>query len=71
MAALGRVIVPLDEQEIEALVQMAEADCRQPREQLRYLLRREARHRGFFSEPAASHEHADKQPQSGKEDKAE
>lgn len=57
MAALGRISVPLDEREIEALTKMAEADCRQPREQLRYLLRQAARHRGLFIElPAAGDE---------------
>lgn len=44
----ARVNVPLDRRELTALVQMAEADCRHPREQLRYLLREEACRRGLL-----------------------
>ena len=45
-----RVNVPLDARELTALVRMAEADCRHPREQMRYLLREEASKRGLLTE---------------------
>ena len=45
-----RVNVPLDTRELAALVRMAEADCRHPREQMRYLLREEAYKRGLLTE---------------------
>ena len=44
-----RVSVPLERAEARALIDMATSECRQPREQLRYLLRREARRRGLLS----------------------
>jgi hypothetical protein len=43
-----RINVPLDRSEATALIRMAEDDCRQPREQLRYLLREAARLRGLL-----------------------
>ena len=43
-----RVSVPLDPSELSALVRMAEADCRHPREQLRFLLRQAAQARGLL-----------------------
>ncbi len=43
-----RINVALDTSEYAALSQMAASDCRQPREQLRYLLRREACLRGLL-----------------------
>lgn len=44
----ARINVPLAKREVVALVRMAEAECRQPREQLRYLLCEEARRRGLL-----------------------
>jgi hypothetical protein len=46
--ALIRVNVSLNEGEATALVGMADADCRHPREQLRHILREEARRRGLL-----------------------
>lgn len=43
----ARISVVLEGLEVTALVRMAEADCRQPREQLRFLLREEAQKRGL------------------------
>jgi hypothetical protein len=43
-----RINVPLEESEAKALICMAETDCRQPREQLRYLLREAAQSRGLL-----------------------
>jgi hypothetical protein len=43
-----RVSVPLERAEARALIAMAGAECREPREQLRYLLRREAKRRGLW-----------------------
>jgi hypothetical protein len=40
--------VPLTELELNALVTMAQVSCRAPREQLRYLLRRQAQRRGLL-----------------------
>lgn len=51
-----RVNVPLDNRELTALVQMSEADCRHPREQLRYLLREEAYRRGLLPKEQPMHE---------------
>ncbi len=52
-----RVNVPLDDRELTALVRMAEAECRHPREQMRYLLREEACRRGLLSnEQQVKHE---------------
>ncbi len=45
-----RINVPLAMRELEALIQMAQSECRHPREQMRYLLREEARRRGLLSE---------------------
>ncbi len=45
---IQRVKVPLDQAEIEALVNMADEECRHPDEQLRFLLRSEARRRGLL-----------------------
>ena len=45
-----RVTVPLEPRELVALVRMAAADCRHPREQMRYLLREEACRRGLLTE---------------------
>ncbi len=44
-----RVSVPLDDAEANALINMAEEECRHPREQLRFLLRTEATRRGILS----------------------
>jgi hypothetical protein len=46
--AEARINVPLSGGEITALIRMAEMDCRQPREQLRFLLREEASKRGLL-----------------------
>ena len=43
-----RVNVPLEPRELVALVRMAAADCRHPREQMRYLLWEEAWRRGLL-----------------------
>jgi len=43
-----RVTVPLDDAEATALISMAEAECRHPREQMRFLLRMEAARRGIL-----------------------
>jgi hypothetical protein len=45
---MARINVPLDKLEVTALVRMAEADCRHPRDQLRHLLREEARKRNLL-----------------------
>jgi hypothetical protein len=44
-----RLSVPLERAEARALIEMAGAECREPRQQLRYLLRREARRRGLLT----------------------
>ena len=46
---VSRISVPLDRCELDALLNMAAADCRHPREQMRYLLREEARRRGLLA----------------------
>lgn len=43
-----KVNVRLEEDEIRALASMADSDCRPPREQMRFLLREEARRRGLL-----------------------
>ncbi len=45
-----RITVPLDDSELQALMSMAARDCRHPREQLRFLLREEARRCGLLSD---------------------
>ncbi len=45
--AYGRITVPLTTGEREVLRQIAEVECRDPREQMRFLLREEAYRRGF------------------------
>lgn len=42
------IYVPLDPNERVALLRMAEADCRHPRDLLRYLLRQEAARRSML-----------------------
>lgn len=44
-----RVVVPLTQSELDALVRMAEGACRHPKEQARYIIREEARRLGIFS----------------------
>jgi hypothetical protein len=46
-----RVTVLLERTEAQALVHMAEVDCRHPRDELRWLLVREARERGLLPGP--------------------
>lgn len=41
--------VALESMELQALIDMAEVDCRHPREQMRFILREEARRRGLLS----------------------
>ncbi len=55
MATYGRISLNLNEEEFTALIQMSELDCRQPREQLRFLLREEARQRGLLSSVLIEH----------------
>ena len=43
-----RVNVSLNQSEAAALIGMADAECRHPREQLRHILREEARRRGLL-----------------------
>ncbi len=45
----GRITVPLDVTEANALWEMAELDCRTPHDQIRYLLRRDAQERGLLT----------------------
>lgn len=44
-----RIYVKLDLEEYRALVEMAKADLREDREQLRYLVREEAKRRGILA----------------------
>lgn len=44
----GRITVPLDVSEAAVLWEMAEADCRTPHDQIRFLLRRDAQERGLL-----------------------
>ena len=44
----ARITVPLTTQERQALVTIAERECRDPREHLRFMLRREARDLGLL-----------------------
>ncbi len=46
--ASGRISVPLTTNERQALVTIAERECRDPREHLRYLVRREAQAMGLL-----------------------
>ncbi len=54
-----RLMVTLTGEEPSALTRMAADDCRDPREQLRYLLREEARRRGLLAEGQQEEEHAE------------
>jgi hypothetical protein len=47
-----RISVTLERSELNALVDMAAADCRHPREQARYLIRQEAARRGLLAAEA-------------------
>ena len=47
--AYERITVQLTTEERGALLQMAELECRDPREQMRFLLRREAQQRGLIA----------------------
>jgi hypothetical protein len=53
-----RINVPMDNQEFTALLSMAKADCRHPREQLRYLLREAAQARGLLPQSNESTDRA-------------
>ncbi len=50
LASNSRISVPFDEQEVVALIAMATNDCRDPRDQIRFLVRQEARQRGLLSD---------------------
>ena len=52
------IYIPLTADEAHALVAMAQAECRHPRDQMRYLLREAARARGLLP-PQASADSAD------------
>lgn len=43
-----RIVVPLTADERSALLQIAELECRDPREQMRFLLRKEAQQRDLL-----------------------
>ncbi len=45
----ARITVPLTTDDRIALLDIAEIECRDPREHLRYLLRRDAQERGLLS----------------------
>ncbi len=45
----ARITVPLTTNDRQVLLEIAETECRDPREHLRYLLRRDAQERGLLS----------------------
>ncbi len=47
--ANSQITIPLTTQERRSLFRIAESECRDPGEQLRFLLRREAQERGLLS----------------------
>ncbi len=47
--AYERITVQLTTEERGALLQIAELECRDPREQMRFLLRKEAQQRGLIA----------------------
>ena len=49
----ARITVPLTTNERMVLLNIAEMECRDPREHLRYLLRRDAQERGLLSNDEA------------------
>ncbi len=51
--AMGRISVPLSTNERQALVAIAERECRDPREHLRFLVRREAQAMGLLPDDRA------------------
>jgi hypothetical protein len=53
---LVRLNVPFDEPEYQALSQMAHDECREPRNQVRALVRRAAIERGLLPVVGARHE---------------
>lgn len=50
----GRISVPLTSTERKALLTIAERECRDPREHLRYLVRREAQSMGLLPDELMS-----------------
>ncbi len=51
--AQARISVPLTTDDRTVLLSIAEMECRDPREHLRYLLRRDAQERGLLSNDEA------------------
>ncbi len=51
-----RINVVLEKPELSALVSMADAECRHPTEQLRHILREEARRRGLLGQETGTQE---------------
>jgi hypothetical protein len=49
-----KVNLRLDNLESHALIRMSDMDCRLPREQLRYILREEAKRRGLLDNQVAT-----------------
>ncbi len=62
-----RINVPLDQTEMQALVSMAEVDCRHPREQMRWLLIQEARRRALLLAPTEDDQGDSTAPRENKE----
>ncbi len=59
----GRINVPLDSRELRALIHMAQAECRHPREQARYLLREALREHGSLPADTQQSEGAHHEPE--------
>lgn len=51
-----KVNLRLDKLEAHALIRMSDQDCRLPREQLRFILREEARRRGLLGQEVSTQE---------------
>lgn len=64
-----RISVPLESADLQALVLMAQADCRHPRHEMLWLLRQEATRRGLLAAGAQQAEREQGQrAEEGKQD---
>jgi hypothetical protein len=51
-----RITITLEHQEVEALVKMAKAEFRHPKDQLHFILRTELEHRGLLVDTQTDHQ---------------
>src|SRR4051812_40706743 len=65
-----RIVVLLEKAELEVLVNMADLECRPPREQIRWLFIQEARRPGLLAHETSSESQSGQEPKVEQQDNA-